>query len=181
MCQLHLWDLFQYWKPSKPQRSITPVSSGVTVRDFERRIFELRGGEGKRNGERRLRKVESDEEWNSGSIIQMFKWSIWSQPIILEEKREVDWSRESAEKMRAADSHLQSHLDSRFSSLLLPWQPDRRLQGGGRNEFLSLDRCRCYISAALFPLNDLLLTNWDERQYSSTFISVTKTCVFMFY
>lgn len=76
---------------------------------------------------------------------------------------------------RWGDSHLQSWLDPRSPPVLLPWQPDRRLGGGGRNEFLSLDRCRRCISATLFRLNDLLHTRQpDERQCSSAVINVTE-------
>ena len=84
-----------------------------------------------------------------------------------EGEEENGWRQTGAQEKkgrstREVDSHLQSRLDPRSPPLLLPWQPDRRLGGGGRNEFLSSDRCRRRIPAALsFAFNDLPLTEPD--------------------
>lgn len=69
--------------------------------------------------------------------------------------------RKKDRSTREVDSHLQSRLDPRSPPLLLPWQPDRRLGGGGRNEFLSSDRCRRRISAAL---SFALMTSYSPSQ-----------------
>lgn len=79
---------------------------------------------------------------------------IWSRG---EQEDGQDWRTDT--NSRGVDSHLQTRLDSHSPLLLLPWQPDRRLGGGGSNEFLLSDRCRRHISATLVHLNHTVLTN----------------------